>query len=191
MMSLSILVCTLESREESFQKLRDNIEEQIMCCPAESVEFLFSCDNGEMTTGAKRDFLLRRAMGDYVVFIDDDDEVPGHYVSEILNAIKSEPDCVPLDGTYTRDNSLSVKWRMSKGSPNETIYENGHPVFLRAVNHIGVVRADIAKKVGFPDISNGEDKAYSEGIQPYLKTEVKINLPMYHYKFSSQNKLYK
>lgn len=190
-MILSILVCTIEERRDVFKILRENIESQIMKSPTESVELLIKCDNGEETTGAKRDFLLRRAMGDYCVFIDDDDEVPHYYISEILNAVKTNPDCVPIDGLYTKDGHTPVRWRMSKDNPNVTIIEDGKPVFLRAVNHIGVVRTSIAQKIGFPNISNGEDKAYAEGIFPLLKTEVKIDKHMYHYKFSSFNKLYK
>jgi hypothetical protein len=188
---LSILIVTLQSRDKLFRELVGNLENQLMKFPPETVEILVACDNGEETTGAKRDYLLRRAMGDYCVSIDDDDTVPDYYISEIINAVKSNPDCVPIDGVYTRDGEHPIKWRMSKDNPNVTVWENGEQLFLRAVNHIGVCRTEIAKKVGFQNISNGEDKAFSEGIFPHLKTEVRINKQMYHYRFSSQNKTYK
>lgn len=191
MMILSILVCTLEERKNGFKDLRENIESQIMKQPPETVELLINCDNREQTTGAKRDFLLRKCNGKYSVHVDCDDWIPEYYVEEIIKAVESDPDCVPIDGTYTRDGMGHTKWRMSKDNPNVTIMESGAPVFLRAVNHIGVVRTSIARMVGFQNISNGEDKIYSEGIQPYLKTEVKIPRHMYDYRFQSQNKLYK
>jgi hypothetical protein len=193
MMSLSILICTLENRKQVFDKLMENLGAQIMCCPAESVEVLFSCDNGEKTTGSKRDFLLRRAMGDYLVFIDDDDEVPYYYVSEILQAAKSKADCMAINGKMTTDGNHPMKWRISKDFPNVTVRDPllNEDVYLRTTNHISPVRRDIAVQGGFPDIRNGEDKAYSESILPFLKTEVEIKLPMYHYIFKNIPKLYK
>ena len=190
-MILSILIVTLQSRDKMFRKLMTNLENQLMKFPPETIEILVKCDNGEETTGAKRDFLLRRAMGDYCGFIDDDDDIPQYYISEILSAVKSNPDCVPIDGHITTDGLHPISWRMSKDNPNVTIFENGQQVYLRAVNHIGIVRTEIAQKCGFPDIRNGEDKEYSERIFPHLKTEVKINKPMYHYKFTNTPKLYK
>jgi hypothetical protein len=189
-MRLSICICTVPGREKMLEDLMFNLENQIMRAPAESVEILI-CDDKIKTTGAKRDFLLRRCMGDYVVSVDDDDVVPEYYIDEILKAIETNPDCVPIDGYYTKDGGHPIRWRMSKDNPNVTIRENGFEVFLRSVNHIGVVRTSIAQMVGFQNISNGEDKAFSEGIMPHLKTEVKIPKHMYHYRFTSQNKLYK
>ena len=52
-------------------------------------------------------------------------------------------------------------------------------------------RSSIAKQIGFNDVSNGEDKFFSEGIKPLLKTQVKIDKLLYFYQYSSQNKLYK
>lgn len=190
-MILSILVCTIEERKESFRPLREHIEAQIMKQPTETVELLICCDNREKTTGEKRDFLLRNCNGKYNVNIDCDDWIPGYYVDEFIKAVESDPDCVPIDGIYTRDGVGPIKWRMSKDYPNVTIQENGENIFLRSVNHIAAVRTKISRKSGYPFISNGEDKAYAEGILPYLKTEVKIPRHMYDYRYSSLNKLYK
>lgn len=191
-MILSILICTLDERKIVFDELMVNLENQVMKFPPGTVEILVKCDNREMTTGAKRDYLLRKAKGDYIDFIDDDDDVYPYFVSEIIRAAKFGADCMATNGIMTTDGANRIPWRLSKNYPNVTIYEEGiGQVYLRTTNHISPVRRDIAIQGGFPDISNGEDKAYSESIHPLLKTEHTILPPMYHYKFSSQNKLYK
>jgi Glycosyl transferase family 2 len=191
-MILSILICTLESRKKVFDSLIVNLENQLMKQLTETVEILVKCDNGENTTGAKRDFLLRRSIGDYIVFVDDDDEVPPYYIQEIISAAKFGADCMAINGIMTTDGVNKIPWRLSKNNPNVTIYEEGiGPVYLRTTNHISPVRRDIAIKGGFPDIRNGEDKAYSESIHQFLKTEHTIIPPMYHYKFLNVQKLYK
>jgi hypothetical protein len=190
-MLLSILICTLEERWDKFQPLKEHLVQQILKQPEGTVEMKIFCDKKENTTGAKRDFLLRGCEGEYSVHVDCDDWVPDYYVEEILKALETKPDCVPIDGIYTRDGLGPVRWRMSKDFPNTTIWEDGEQVFIRSVNHIGVVKNTIATQIGFPDISNGEDKYYSEGIRPLLQTEVKIPKHMYDYRYSSYNKLYK
>ena len=79
-----------------------------------------------------------------------------------------------------------------KDNPNKTVTKNNKPFYLRTTNHISPVRRSIAIECGFPDISNAEDKSYSDRILPFLKTERKIgNIPMYYYQFSTHNKEYK
>lgn len=155
-----------------------------------NVEIGYKMDNKEMTTGAKRQWLLENAKGEYIVFIDDDDEVPDYYISEILQALETKPDCLGISGYMTTDGRDRINWTLSKDNPNDTITVGNDLAYRRTTNHITVVKRELALKAGFPDISKGEDAAYSNALNPYLKTEVIIDKPMYHYKFSSFNKQY-
>ena len=191
-MILSILICTLEERKKVFDELMFNLENQKMKFPENTIEILVKCDNGEMTTGAKRDYLLRIAKGDYIVYADDDDDVYPCYIPEIVRAANFGADCMAINGIMTTDGANRIPWRLSKNYPNVTVFEEGiGQVYLRTTNHISPVRREIAIQGGFPDIRNGEDKAYSESIYPLLKTEHTIIPPMYHYKFLNIQKLYK
>ncbi len=58
------------------------------------VEILSIEDNKEISIGAKRQKLLERAIGDYIVFFDSDDLPFNLYTSKILQALESSPDCV-------------------------------------------------------------------------------------------------
>ncbi len=185
-MRLSILICSLESRNHLLQELLDTLNKQIL----PDVEILTNIDNRQKSTGKKRQELLNLSQGEYVVFIDDDDSVPDYYISKLLTALESNPDCVSICGTMTTNGAKEIGWRLSKDYENITITENGKPFYLRKTNHITAVKRNIATLVGFPDKSNAEDKYYSDGINQYLKTESIIKQPMYHYKYETTNKQY-
>ncbi len=163
---------------------------QILCFVFNDVEIIVAKDDRKISTGAKRNILLSLALNDYIVTIDDDDYVYPYYVSEILNAIQSAPDCIGTKGVYSLDGTHQTEWRLSKDYPNETITDNGVHVYLRTTNHISPVKRELALQAGFPDKSNAEDKEYSIRLNPLLKTEVKIDKLMYYYRCSSKNKSY-
>ena len=187
---LSILICSLEKRKEFLDALIAHLQKQISAVPfaAMQVQILFSVDNKEHSTGNKRNSLLNAAKGKYVVFIDDDDEVPEYYVQEMLTACKSDCDCIAINGWMTTNGIGKINWRLSKDYQNMTIKENGVELYLRKTNHITAVKREHALKAGFPNISNAEDKAYSEAVNKFLTTEYTIEKPMYHYKYLTTNK---
>lgn len=188
-MTLSILICTLPQRSHSLRELLNVLEPQIQNHPGSVQLRIHDAGSRVMTTGRKRQELLFQAAHDYVVYIDDDDMVYSYYVEEMLKAISSGPDCVGINGIMTSDGQHETKWKLSKDYLNHDKVENGKTVYYRRTNHITAVKRDIALRAGFPDKSNAEDKYYSDRL--VLKTEVKIERPMYHYRFSSQNKTYK
>lgn len=185
---LSILICSLHSRAGLLAKLVAHLNRQIIN-PAQ-VEIDWHIDAKQITTGAKRQLLLSRANGTYIVFIDDDDWVPSYYVNEMLIACHSNADCFAINGTMTTDGANEVKWKLSKDYSNEDKTENGVKILYRKTNHITGVKRKLALLAGFPDKSNAEDKHYSDRLVPHLKTEFTISKPMYQYQFSSKNKEY-
>jgi len=187
-MTLSILICTLPHRHHLLHELLDVLEPQVAKHP-DRVEIVKHDGGPAMSTGAKRQWLLNQSWGDYVVFVDDDDLVPSYYVDEMLKAIESGPDCVGINGTMTTDGQHETIWRLSKDYGNIDKVEGNRTVYYRHTNHITAVKREIALRAGFPDKSNAEDKHYSDRL--ILHTEVKIEKPMYHYRFSTKNKTYK
>lgn len=182
---LSILVCSLHTRSESLRHLLATLLPQIEKHQAQ-VELIINIDNKKSSTGRKRQLLLEQSTGEYIVFIDDDDHVHDEYVSLVLNALHSKPDCVATTGWYTSDGKDKTTWYLSKDLENE----NKDGVFYRTTNHISPVKRKLAIQVGFPDSSYGEDADYSKRLKPLLKTETKIDVPLYHYDFSNINKEY-
>lgn len=182
-MKLSILICSLKSREISFLRLLKSINEQVI--DDSEVEILYDIDEGEMSIGEKRNKLLDRATGDYLCFIDDDDQISKDYVSQILTAIREKPDCIGFKLKYYEDNKY-------KGTAHHSIkydswqnrqIEYGEMFFERTPNHLNPIKSEIAKLVKFPEQDFGEDHAWSNEVKQYLKDEVDIDKPIYFYKY--------
>jgi len=180
-LTLSILIATMPSRYNQYVELESNLRRQGAFNIFSEVEVIF--DN-EMSynIGVKRNKMLLYAKGEYIVFIDDDDEISNNYLSLILEACKSGCDCIGINGFITTNGENEKQWFISK--------EYGHwheenNVYYRTPNHISPVKRELALQAMFPEISHAEDFEYSKRLFPLLKTETLINEPIYHYKFIS------
>ena len=85
---LSILIPTLRSRADKLSKLLNRLEFQRQTKP---VQLLWIGDNKSITVGEKRNMLLAASKGEWVCFVDDDDEVSDRYLELILDTIKNNP----------------------------------------------------------------------------------------------------
>ena len=192
-MKLSILICSLEKRHLQLQILLDEIQTQILLCDATAiVEVITEIDSKQITTGAKRNNLLNKAQGKYICFIDDDDHIYPNYIKLILEAIESDADCIATTGIYTVNNGRKVRWKLSKDYQDENKYseEFNQIVYFRRANHLTPVKRELALQAMFPDQSNAEDREYSSRLNPFLKTEVKIDKSIYHYDYKNYDKEY-
>ena len=64
---LSVLICTIPERKNSFTNLFWELNKQAM---GNSVQIVYDdAPRGTITIGAKRNLLLNKAMGDYVCFV--------------------------------------------------------------------------------------------------------------------------
>lgn len=175
---LSILICTLESRKPLFSQLMIMLKAQ----KTSEVEILFECDKGELSIGGKRNKLLKRATGDYVCFIDDDDSVDARYVELILEALKSNPDCVKLIGIMSTNGRNQRRFEHSIKFYN---YFELNTIYCRPPNHLNPIKRSIAIKFKFPEINMGEDTDWAMQISRsmLLQKEAVIDIPIYHYRF--------
>lgn len=191
-MKLSILICSLENRKKKLEHLLSELNNQIATFNlSDTIEVLVEIDNKRITTGAKRNILLWRSIGKYIVFIDDDDHVTPNYLRLILEATNSDCDCIGTNGYYTINGGGRVDWKLSKDYEDCDSYDNGKLIYLRRTNHISPVKRELALLAMFPDKSNAEDKEYSYRLNKHLKTETKIEEHIYHYDYSTENKEYR
>jgi len=186
-MELSILICTIPSRTAMFTRLLESIHSQIQGAGPKAFEEIEIISNRSAVdiVGKKRNDLLQKAQGKFIVFIDDDDYILDGYVHDIYHAIKNNPDidCIGISGFMTTNGAGKREWHISKeyGSWFE---QDG--IYFRTPNHISPVKAEIAKSVGFPEKNYSEDYEYSMGILPLLRKEVKIEKQIYHYNYNSK-----
>ncbi len=205
-MKLTIMICSLQKRLNQLALLAEHLQKQAEGKP---VEILWLGDNKTMSVGEKRNKLLAMAKGDYVCYVDDDDWVADDYVESVLQGIANKPDCVCFDAIYTADEAPprpSPLWRGSgfKYSPNGedlggvsilvkyslnnllNVDEPGKPR-LRVPNHLIPIKREYALATMFAEKNFGEDTDYGLRVRRLLKTEYKIEKPLYYYRFSVAN----
>lgn len=186
-MKLSILIPTIEERKLQLDRLVDKLllsakEYQ----PLVDFEILTESDNREMSVGEKRNILLDRAKGLYTVFIDDDDDVHGHYVSIMLDTIKAnDVDCIGFLGRRFRNGIFEREFKHELGLG--MYYDDGH-TYYRSVNHLNPIRSSISKAYKFKHINSGEDQEWATRILTDCKLHscYLINEVMYYYMFDTE-----
>ena len=204
--NLSILIPSIDSRRSLLSELVCDLIRQcgeikaisnfsklgctVLSIGFDDVEIIIAIDNKQIPTGTKRQMLLELSNNTHIVFIDCDDYVYPYYVSEMVKAIQTNPDCVAINGIYTIDGTNPIQWFLSKDNPNTTITIDGKFVYLRTTNHITAVKRELALLAGFPPLSIAEDKMYSTCLNSHLKVEVVVTPVMYHYRYNSKNREY-
>ena len=183
----SILICTLEERKDSFNKIYNKLQKQIADSNLEyQVEILFFSDNREHTVGFKRNTLLKQSKGRYVCFVDDDDDVHDRYIAMIYEKLQQNPDCVSLVGIMTTNGQNQEVFKHSIEYNNKYCKENG--VYLRPPNHLNPIKGDIARQFLFPETNFGEDYNWAVSLAQsgLLKTEAVLNEPYYFYLYDGK-----
>lgn len=184
---LSVLVCGVPSRlTQKFPSLIRNLDAQ---ASGKSVEILALVDNRSMTTGEKRNHLVKIARGNYLTFVDDDDRVTSNYIDAILNACRQTP--APQVIVYDVWVSGYMK---SHGLPDRRCsydinFQNVNLAdrYERKPNHLMVWRSEIAKSVQFPHVTRGEDTAWADRIFSRYQNlrQYRIPLTLYYYDFDA------
>lgn len=185
-MKLSILIATITERGQKFRNLRAKLLDQ----QADNVEVISICDNKEISIGSKRQKLLEMASGDYIVFIDDDDDISDNYVTSILANLGKDAVGFLIECTFNGTGKC-----MASASSKYKQWAEDHDGFkyVRSIYHKTPVRRELALQCGgFKDMRFGEDHDYSMRIMPLIKDENFINEVMYYYQYihEEHNKKY-
>ena len=183
----SILICTIEGREAFYESLKFNIARQMMRFGIRNgidLEVISSKDKrGEHSIGAKRNALLQSCRGEWACFIDDDDQIADDYLVNAISLMRSQnPDCINLIG-YMTTNGLNPEKFVHELQQKE--YKTVNGVHLRPPNHLNFIRTSIGKQFTFPEINHGEDTDWAMQIcnSGLLKTEARIEKPVYYYQY--------
>jgi glycosyltransferase involved in cell wall biosynthesis len=180
MTQLSILICTIPGRESFLERITDILKKQTEGKPVEVIT------DGEIgSIGEKRNRLLNMASGRYCAFVDDDDLVSPNYVDLIMPAIQGDYDCCELRGMYYQDGNFL------KPFIHSNVYSNYHEdknAYYRYPNHLNAMKTDIAKQIGFPATSFGEDTDFATRLKNsgLIKTEYPCADILYFYYFRTK-----
>ena len=175
---LSICVLSIFSRADHLQNLLRLLYSQ----PKELLnqcEILLNIDDRTRTIGEKRNELLQSVKGDYVTFIDDDDDITPEYLQEVFIGINQGVDAIGITGIYAPITALHKPFKCSK----DYKWEERPDAYYRSIQHICPIRTEIAKSVQYPEINFGEDKGYSDRINSLVKSDYVSIIPIYIYKY--------
>lgn len=179
----SILICTLNDRQSSFEYIYNKLKKQIGGAHLQDkIEIIFERDNYEKSIGCKRNMLLEKSRGKYICFVDDDDDVCDNYITMIYNKLLSNADCVSLMGEMTVDGKN--KRTFIHSIKYDHYFEDDH-VYYRPPNHLNPIKRSIALQEPFPEKYHGEDTEWAMKLvkRGLIKTELSIDVPYYFYNY--------
>jgi glycosyltransferase involved in cell wall biosynthesis len=176
----SICICHYESEERnsSLKNLLENLNKQIEENNlSEQIEILIETDNGDITVGSKRNKLIDKCSGEYISFIDDDDQVSENYIKSIYQKMDGITEIIFIKINHLIDDEFNRVIIPSKFI--ESIFDNMY--FTKNYYHLCPHKVELAKQVYFPEISFMEDIQYSVNLDTLLNHTQSIEQPLYFY----------
>ena len=196
-MKWQILIVSQRSRSEFLSQLLSQLEQQIAALGLrrfDEVDVLIHVDEtaklmGESAEiGEMREYLRKRATGDYINFVDDDDLLAPDYVSSILPLLDGV-DQIGFDINCYADRSLlgvahhSLKYVNGWTQQRNANGRMGNPMeYCRDISHVNPMRRELALRVPMSG-GIGEDCRWANSmrVQGIVKTEHYIPRPLYWY----------
>lgn len=183
---LSVLVATVPNRvPEPMSSLFSKLCTQALNQP---VEVLLFGDNRRRTLGDKMNGLMTWARGEYLTFVDDDDDVTDDYVGTILRAVIENPAdviCFDVDCTLVASDG-KVQRAIVKPSifhPNEEFHEG---VVRRKPLQVAVWRSSLARMSRWPSGQYNVDTGWASELWPLIKSEYRIPQVLYKYRWHAE-----
>ena len=181
---LTILIPTVPSRLDKIKELIHELNYQIQTKP---VQYLYLGDNKSMSVGEKRNLLKHMAKGEFICYIDDDDEISKDYIEVILKAINENPDktVICFNGTQTTDGhqDLPFCYNVNNGRNFKTEI-NGKRYKVMIPDHLCVWnKSKILEDFPHKNLAEDHDWAQAMSFHYHESDQVILNDYLYHYKY--------
>jgi glycosyltransferase involved in cell wall biosynthesis len=174
-MKLSILTPTIPGRESQLARMSEKLAAQIGTLPVEHIAF---SDNRRRSIGAKRQALVDAARGEYIAFVDDDDDIAPDYVAELLAYIEHGADVITFRqrATYNGlESEIVFKLRAGDG-----VFVPGGQT-QRDAWHVCAWRRELVKRCQFGESNYGEDLEWSLQARQLARTTIHIPKILHFY----------
>lgn len=177
---LSILTPTIPGREAKLKELSDLIAGHSEGLP---IEHLVLCDNRARSIGAKRQALADIARGQYIAFVDDDDEVTPEYCKKIVEAAKTGADVISFcQMAYVNELSSLV---IFSGKNTDSPFNPGG-VTARNLWHVCAWKREAVAGCLFGESNYGEDLVWCQQARGRVRTEHHIPDTLHIYRHSEE-----
>jgi glycosyltransferase involved in cell wall biosynthesis len=183
-MKISILIAYAPWHVFEYNAIRDKLFYQIKENNLlDQIEIVSNGAGRELTLGKKRNLLMEEAKGEYIIFVDADDDVADNYIKELYEASRSGYDTASMDILMTTD---GVKPQMCYHSLKNKHWFEHNDVYYRSVTQFNLIKRHLAIEASFPEnIKYGDDHEFSNRVTKLCKTEYKIKDIIYYYKFKT------
>jgi hypothetical protein len=177
---ISVLICTIPSRNTLFLKLFEKINYLIKSLSMK-VEVLFD-NSTDISIGTKRSLLLTRSRGKYSCFIDDDDDITTEYFIVYQDMFNSgiDYDSAVINGMFYLNSEQKKPFHHS--IQHETWFDD-ETGYFRNPNHLNLIKTSICKKINYKNQNFGEDYDFSKRLHDskLIKNEYKHDKFQYLY----------
>jgi glycosyltransferase involved in cell wall biosynthesis len=177
---LSILTPTIPGREKQLAALQSKIAAQDA---GYHVEHLSLCDNRTRTIGGKRQSLVDIARGEYIAFVDDDDDISDDYVASLLEAIESGADVITFRQRAIY-NGLESEVHFGLNNRDMPFQPGG--ITLRAPWHVCAWKRSVVDGCQFLECSYGEDLAWCLQARRRVKTGFHVDKVLHTYRHDAK-----
>jgi glycosyltransferase involved in cell wall biosynthesis len=186
---LSILTPACWNRVEQARSLH----EKIMAQPGSAqIEHLVLYDNRARSIGLKRQSLLDSARGDFIAFVDDDDDVSHTYVAELIEAIRAHPeaDVITFDQSATYNGKpFTVHFQHTAADERLDLAGPDHQRITRGPWHVCAWRRSKVQHCRFLDSNYGEDKAWVDQARLHVQRAHHIDAVLHTYRHDARQTL--
>lgn len=178
MIVLSILIPTIPERAVKFTELYNEVMAQkhelnSLHPTLGDVEVLIDGSKkfleGGLSIGKKRESLVNRATGKYLLFLDDDENIAPNYLETLVRLCQHDVDVV----TFRAFVRMRSYWGLVDMRLGNDVNEQMTPdnTVNRTAWHTCPVKSVYAKMFPFPDISDGEDFEWMQKVLACCTTE--------------------
>jgi len=191
--SLSVLILSLTERLDMASILFKKLEK---LCSFDDVEILILMDNRKQTITEKRNHLLNIAKGDYVAFLDDDDDVFDDYFDEIVPICRQKKHDVITFNQYCNVNGFEFTVTFDHGNPVEGVNysflaQNPDYKVKRPPWHLCVWDSALAKSEKFKEVRNQynescEDAVWIDSLNKKVTSPYKIEKKLHKYLYNTK-----
>lgn len=153
-----------------FRPLMESLMQQKRSLSATDIEICW--DSTPHTSGAKRNQLMAKSIGEFVAFVDDDDVVNRDYVRLLREACKTLPECVTFPFVRLTESEMTICRQVTTST--ETVILDG--VMHIPASPLCAWRRDVASRVSYdPRLGYADDCLWSRPLladRPYVANNV-------------------